>query len=33
METLMQPTITPPVADFVAVKQKQQVAWSQATML
>ena len=28
METLMQPTITPPVADFVAVKQKQQVAWS-----
>lgn len=28
METLMQPTITPPVADFLAVKQKQQVAWS-----
>ena len=28
METLMQPTITPPVADFVAVKQKQQAAWS-----
>lgn len=28
METLMQPTITPSVADFVAVKQKQQAAWS-----
>ena len=28
METILQPTTSPPVVDFVAVKQKQQAAWS-----